>query len=107
MFSKKHLFRFNISIEYNNVAFADGLGAQALRLIGIFSIAEHYRLRYIHSDLRFDHPDELLGPHSSIENYGKALEEILQLLKLPSSPKSRRKKKTYVDLKSIEIKELF
>ena len=107
MFSKKHLFRFNISVEYNNQAFADGLGAQALRLVGIFSIAQHYRLRYVHNDLRFDHPDELLGPNYSIENYQKALKEISTLLELPSSSKSRRKKKTYVDMKSITRKTLF
>lgn len=107
MFSKKHLYRFNISTQYNNLAFADGLGAQALRLVGIFSIAQHYRLRYVHNDLRFDHPDELLGPNSSIENYQKALEEISTLLKLPSSSKSRRKKKTYLDMKSITRKTLF
>jgi hypothetical protein len=38
-------------ITYDNQELTDGLGAQALRIIGIYSIAQKYRIKYIHSPI--------------------------------------------------------
>jgi len=38
-------------LTYDNQAMQDGLGAQALRIIGIYSIARKYRIRYLHSPI--------------------------------------------------------
>jgi hypothetical protein len=101
MSTKLRNFVFPVCIRYDNVNFADGFGAQAIRLIGIFSIAQRYRLRYEHRDLRFDHPDELLGPHSSQENYLLLLKDILFLMKLPNTGSSYRKKKIVISMRTI------
>jgi hypothetical protein len=97
---------FPVCIRYDNESFADGFGAQALRLVGIFSISQRYRLRYEHRSLRFDHPDELLGPHSSRENYLEVMKQIDKLLYLPNIGHSRRKKKIIINLRSITRRKL-
>jgi hypothetical protein len=98
---------FPVCIRYDNESFADGFGAQALRLIGIFSITQHYRLRYEHRNLQFEHPDELLGPHSSQENYLNAMKDISELLKLPNNGLRLRQKQVIINMRSITRRQLF
>ena len=77
--------RFPLAIKYDTVSFADGLGAQAIRILGIFSLACKYRLHYIHQDIFIEHPDELLGPTLSRQNFSDTMDKVHQLLRLPSS----------------------
>jgi hypothetical protein len=38
-------------ITYDNRELTDGLGAQALRILGIYAISQRYRIKYIHSPI--------------------------------------------------------
>ena len=58
-------------ITYDNQELTDGLGAQALRIIGIYSIAQRYRIKYIHSPIR-----------ETIEEFAHGITDEDDLLKL-------------------------
>ena len=38
-------------LTYDNQAMQDGLGAQALRITGVYSIAKQFRVKYLHSPI--------------------------------------------------------
>jgi hypothetical protein len=108
MLSLLERFKFPLMIQYDNVSFTDGLGAQAIRIVGIYSIARKYRLRYIHSQIIIDHPEEFMGPNYSLESFEAELETIRELLTLPTYtiPKSKTNP-LIVNWKTITRRKLF
>lgn len=92
-------FRFPLAIQYDNVSFADGLGAQALRLVGIYSIACKYRLNYIHKKIWIEHPDELLGPHLTKQSLASTMYQIEELLSLPTSTFSTKRPIKFINVR--------
>ena len=43
--------RFPLYITYDDTKIRDGFGAQGLRVVGIFSIARFFRLKYLHQGI--------------------------------------------------------
>lgn len=72
-------------IQYNNEDIIDGVGAQALRILGIFGIARQFRLNYIHQPiLQLGLKEELTGPKFSEDHYQELLDQVNKLFDLPS-----------------------
>lgn len=107
MLIKQRRFLFPLTIQYDNRSFADGFGAQALRIVGIFSIARRYGLRYVHQPIHLDHPDELLGPDSSDQNLKENYRLLRALLALPSDNLPTRVNFKVINRKTITRRILF
>lgn len=76
--------RFPLILEYDASALADGLGAQSIRLIGIYSIAYKYRLYYQHKPIEFIPKEELIGFPYDDSKYLKVMNEVHRLTYLPN-----------------------
>ena len=68
------LFIMAIYLTYDNLTLQDGLGAQSLRITGIFAVAKSFGLRYVHSPI--------LG---AIEDIGQGVGSDTPLLEVVAS----------------------
>ncbi len=72
-------------IQYNNSDITDGVGAQALRILGIYGIANHLKLGYLHQRIiKLTYQEELSGPEPSSESFEDLLDQVNRLFTLPS-----------------------
>lgn len=83
-----------VCFAYDNESMQDGAGAQALRIIAIYSLARHYKVGYVnHEILSIDsNPGDNLIDSESKMNFIKALNEFLNLSSYSCTAKSHTKK---------------
>lgn len=83
-------------ITYDDKKMQDGFGAQAIRLVGIYSVCSYFRINYLHSPISvIGNRWELTGRDISEENYLRWLNLVRQMTQLSdSSMVASRKQKT-------------
>jgi hypothetical protein len=78
--------RFPLYITYDDKKIRDGFGAQGLRVVGIFSIARVFRLKYLHQGIsEIGDKVELVGVTGDKFRYSRVLDELNSYLKFPSN----------------------
>jgi len=76
---------FPLVLQYNNLGHMDGVGAQALRILGIYGISNRFRIKYVHKEiLSCENREELTGPDFTQKGYEIILKKVNDLLHLPS-----------------------
>jgi hypothetical protein len=98
---QKKWMRFPLTIQYDPEVLPDGFGAQAIRIIGIYSIAEKYRLNYRHQGITYIPPQELVGFPFSQAKYVETLNALNELLYFPSTRRKKGKSEIVLHLRSI------
>ena len=63
-----------VYIRYDNQSLQDGLGAQALRIMGVYSIARTFRLRYLHAEIQstveeFSHSHDTQSNQTTLDKF--------------------------------------
>jgi hypothetical protein len=82
--------RFPLVITYDSKLLPDGFGAQAIRLIGIYSIANRFHLQYRHQEIEYIPEEELIGfPYDKVK-YHKVLTTLNCLTRLPNEVSLRK-----------------
>ena len=100
--------RFPLILQYNNLGHMDGVGAQALRILGIYGVSNRFRFRYIHKGiLACENKEELTGPIFSQKEYESVLKEVNDLLSLPSDRLPKSFFSITVDCTHLSRKNLF
>ena len=99
-------WHFPLVIEYDSNELPDGFGAQAVRLVGIYSIASKFRLQYRHSPIRFIPKEELVGFPYSEEKYKSIMDKIVELTFLPDTKKTLSERRLVVKRRVIGRKAL-
>lgn len=92
-------------LTYDNQSLQDGIGAQALRIIGIYSVAKFFRIKYLHSPIIEVIEEFAHNFHSA--NSDKALvDEANEFFLFPSSRFDSKKSTRRVKLNSLSIQQL-
>jgi len=73
-----------VYITYDNEELTDGLGAQTLRIIGIYAIAKKYRINYLHSPIK-ETIEEFAHGVSNEDTLVSLMHQMNHLFYLPSS----------------------
>ena len=71
-------------MTYDNQEQTDGLGAQVLRIIGVYSIAQKYRIKYIHSPIE-ETIEEFAHGVMNDQDLTSLINQTNEFFKLPSS----------------------
>lgn len=72
-------------IQYDSKKLTDGFGAQGLRIVGIYSVAKAFKLKYLHQGIsEISDRVELTGPGGDEPKYRQVLEEMNQFLAFDS-----------------------
>jgi hypothetical protein len=81
-----HAYRpSRLVLTYDSEAAIDGLGAQAIRILGIYSIASAFCLHYRHTPIKGVPREELQKDYLNDEEYKSFLDFYNSILQLPSS----------------------
>ena len=75
-------------LTYDNSLLDDGFGAQALRILGVYSIARKFRCKYIHSDISYTVEEFSHGVESEQE-LNLLKDQVNLFFRLPSSRKPK------------------
>jgi len=76
---------FPLYISYDDKKIRDGFGAQGLRIVGIFSVAKFFNLKYLHQGIsEIDNKVELLGVGGDESRYSSVLKEMNRYVSFPS-----------------------
>lgn len=95
----------SIYLTYDNESQLDGLGAQGLRIVGIYSLAKVFRLKYYHSPIK-DIVEEFSHRFESDDSILKLIDRFNHLLEFPSFPLSKGMSTRYIHLKNPTLYEL-
>lgn len=91
-------------ITYDNSSMQDGLGSQALRILGIFSIAKALRIKYIHNPI-IAFVEEHSHRLNDRNDERRLLREVNDFFSLPSSRK-KLKVEEVLTIKTINLTDL-
>lgn len=72
-------------IQYDSKKYTDGFGAQGLRIVGVYTVAKAFKLKYLHQGIsEISDRVELTGPDGDEPKYRQVLEEMNQFLAFDS-----------------------
>ena len=72
-------------IQYDSEQITDGFGAQGLRIVGLYTVAKAFKLKYLHQEIsEITDRLELTGPGGDEPKYRQVLEEMNQFLAFTS-----------------------
>lgn len=91
---------FPVILEYDPGELPDGFGAQANRLVGIFSLAYHFRLGYRHVPIKEIPKEELVGFPFSAEKYELTMNHIRAVTWFPNIEHFGKKKEIRIQIRS-------
>ena len=99
---------FPLYITYDDRKIRDGFGAQGLRIVGIFSIAKVFRLKYLHQGIsEIGDKEELVGVTGDNFRYSRVLDQLNGYLKFPSSHEPRdAKRQIQVEIHNLGFRKL-
>jgi hypothetical protein len=99
---------FPLYITYDDRKIRDGFGAQGLRIVGIFSIAKVFRLKYLHQGIsEIGDKVELVGLTGDRSRYSRVLDELNSYLRFPSNNEpSNLKKQIQIEIHNLGFREL-
>lgn len=93
-------------LTYDNQTLKDGIGAQALRLVGIYSLAKFFRLKYLHSPIETI-LEEYSHGFSSSEKERVLVSEINSFFNFPDDYIDDTKDSKFVEIRAINFRKLF
>lgn len=100
--------RFPLYITYDDRKIRDGFGAQGLRIVGIFSTARVFRLKYLHQGIsEIADKVELVGVTGDNFRYTRVLDELNGYLNFPSNRKPGNfKKQIQIEIHNLGFRTL-
>lgn len=103
----KRSIRFPLVITYDDKKMQDGFGAQAIRLVGIYSICSYFKVNYLHSPISvIGNRWELTGRDVSEETYVKSMDLVRKITQLSDSLQVKASKQKTIYEHNIGFKKL-
>lgn len=101
-------FKFPLYIKYDRESFKDGFGSQAVRIAGIYSIAQKFCLKYEHEDdICISGIRELMGQQYDEDEFFRTIDWLRNLIHFPSAKKKASVKQRIVRIHDIGLRVLF
>lgn len=94
-----------IYLTYDNASLQDGLGAQSLRIMGVFSLAKFFKIRYLHSPIANVIEEFSHGLDSDISEQ-ILLDYVNQFFNFPNSNINSSNELLYIPQRNINLKRL-
>jgi len=92
-------------ITYDNESMQDGIGSQALRILGLYSISKFFRISYLHSPI-IEVIEEFSHKAESDSEIRKLVEEASAFFEFPSTPNISSDSKV-IHVRQISLRKLF
>jgi len=92
-------------LTYDNTSLQDGLGAQSLRIMGIFSLARFFGIRYLHSPIDAVIEEFSHGLNSTFSD-NDLIQHVNEFFKFPSSKIKESRESVYLYERNISLRKL-